>query len=107
MYIMSILRGVEQREIDTWCAQFGFMFAKFQYKVVYPPINLIENIGFSDQVTHTNDPNSKNNVSHMKLDFKNLKESYDKSFDHEGFNIEHPNIFIRVIKKCKKFLKII
>lgn len=27
MYIMSILRGVEQREVDTWCAQFGFIFA--------------------------------------------------------------------------------
>ena len=107
MYIMSILRGVEQREVDTWCAQFGFMFAKYQYKVVYPPINLIENIGFSNQATHTNGPNNTNKVSHMKLDFKNLKESYDESFDHERFNIECPNIYNRIMIKCKKFLKII
>ena len=107
MYIMSILRGVEQREVDTWCAQFGFMFAKYQYKVVYPPINLIENVGFGDLATHTKGQNYTNIISNMKLDYKNLKESYNESFDHERFNIERPNIYNRVMKICRKFLKII
>ena len=107
MYIMSILRGVEQREVDTWCAQFGFMFAKYQYKVVYPPINLIENVGFGGLATHTKGQNYANIISNMKLDYKNLKESYDESFDHERFNIECPNIFNRFMKICRKFLKII
>jgi hypothetical protein len=104
MYIMSILRGVEQREVDTWCAQFGFMFAKYQYKVVYPPINLIENVGFGGLATHTKGQNYANIISNMKLDYKNLKESFDESFDHERFNIECPNIYKRFITKCKKFL---
>ena len=104
MYIMSTLRGVEQREVDTWCAQFGFMFAKYQYKVVYPPINLIENVGFGDLATHTKGQNYTNIISNMKLDYKNLKESFDESFDHERFNIECPNIYKRFITKCKKFL---
>ena len=107
MYIMSILRGVEQREVDSWCAQFGFMFAKYQYKVVYPPINLIENVGFGDLATHTKGQNYANIISNMKLDYKNLKESYDESFDHERFNIERPNIYNRFMKICRKFLKII
>jgi len=107
MYTMSILRGVEQREVDTWCAQFGFMFAKYQYKVVYPPINLIENVGFGDLATHTKGQNYTNIISNMKLDYKNLKESYDESFDHERFNIERPNIYNRFMKICRKFLKII
>ena len=107
MYIMSILRGVEQREVDTWCAQFGFMFAKYQYKVVYPPINLIENVGFGGLATHTKGQNYANIISNMKLDYKNLKESYDESFDHERFNIECPNIYNRFMKICRKFLKII
>jgi hypothetical protein len=104
MYIMSILRGVEQREVDTWCAQFGFMFAKYQYKVVYPPINLIENVGFGGLATHTKGQNYANIISNMKLDYKNLKEFFDESFDHERFNIECPNIYKRFITKCKKFL---
>jgi hypothetical protein len=104
MYIMSILRGVEQSEVDTWCAQFGFMFAKYQYKVVYPPINLIENVGFGGLATHTKGQNYANIISNMKLDYKNLKESFDESFDHERFNIECPNIYKRFITKCKKFL---
>ena len=107
MYIMSILRGVEQREVDSWCAQFGFMFAKYQYKVVYPPINLIENVGFGDLATHTKGQNDTNIISNIKLDYKNLKESYDESFDHERFNIERPNIYNRFMKICRKFLKII
>ena len=107
MYIMSILRGVEQREVDTWCAQFGFMFAKYQYKVVYPPINLIENVGFGNLATHTKGQDYANIISNMKLDYKNLKESYDESFDHERFNIECPNIYNRFMKICRKFLKII
>ena len=107
MYIMSILRGVEQREVDTWCAQFGFIFAKYKYKVVYPPINLIENVGFGDLATHTKGQNYTNIISNMKLDYKNLKESYDESFDHERFNIERPNNYNRFMKICRKFLKII
>ena len=107
MYILSILRSVEKGGIDTWCAQFGLMFSKYQYKVVYPPINLIENIGFGDQGTHTKGWDNTNKISNIRLDFMNLKESYNKSFDHERFNIECPNIYNRVMKKCRKFFKII
>ena len=105
MHILSILRGVEQGEIDTWDAQFGFMFSKYKFKAVYPPINLIENIGFGEQGTHTKDWDYTNNISNIRLDFMNLKESYDDSFDINRFNLECPNIYNRFIKKCKKFLK--
>ena len=107
LYILSILKGVEKGEIDTWCAQFGFMFSKYQFKVVYPPINLIENIGFGDQGTHTKGWDNTNKISNIRLDFMNLKESYDKSFDLSRFNIERPNIYNRLIRKCKILLKII
>ena len=105
MYILSILRSVEKGEIDTWCAQFGLMFSKYQYKVVYPPINLIENIGFGDQGTHTKGWDNTNKISNIRLDFMNLKESYDKSFDISRFNLERPNIYNRLIRKCKILLK--
>ncbi len=105
MHIMSILGGVEKGKIDTWCAQFGFMFSKYQYKVVYPPINLIENIGFGDQGTHTKGWDHTNKPSNIRLDFMNLKESFDESFDISRFNIECPNIYNRFLKKCKKFIK--
>ena len=75
--------------------------------MVYPPINLIENVGFGDLATHTKGQNYANIISNMKLDYKNLKESYDESFDHERFNIECPNIYNRFMKICRKFLKII
>jgi hypothetical protein len=105
MYILSILRSVEKGKIDTWCAQFGLMFSKYQYKVVYPPINLVENIGFGDQGTHTKGWDNTNKISNIRLDFMNLKESYDKSFDISRFNLERPNIYNRLIRKCKILLK--
>ena len=107
MYIMSILRGIEKREVDTWCAQFGFMFAKYKYKVVYPSINMIENVGFGDFATHTKSQNNTNKIANIMMDYKNLKESYEKLFDHERFNIECPSTYNRFIKLCRKFLKII
>ena len=107
MYILSLLRSIEKGELDTWCAQFGLMFSKYQYKVVYPPINLIENIGFGDQGTHTKGWDNTNKISNIRLDFMNLKESYDKSFDISRFNLERPNIYNRLIRKYKIILKII
>ena len=104
---MSILRGVEKSEVDTWCAQFGFMFAKYKFKVVYPSINMIENVGFGDFATHTKSQNNTNKIVNLKLNYKNLKESYEKSFDHERFNIECPSIYNRLKKLCRKYLKII
>lgn len=107
LYILSLLRSIEKGEIDTWCAQFGLMFSKYQYKVVYPPINLIENIGFGTQGTHTKGWDNTNKISNIKIDFMNLKESYDNSFDIIRFNLERPNIYNRLIRKFKILLGII
>ena len=106
MYILSILRSVEKGEIDTWCAQFGFMFSEYKFKVVYPPINLIKNIGFGGQGTHTKGWDNTNDISNIRLDFINLKESYDESFDISRFNLERPNIYNRLLRKFKILLRI-
>ena len=106
LYILSILKGVEKGEIDTWCAQFGFMFSEYKFKVVYPPINLIKNIGFGGQGTHTKGWDNTNVISNIRLDFINLKESYDESFDISRFNLERPNIYNRLIRKSKILLRI-
>ena len=103
--ISSILRGVERGEIDTWDAQFGFMFSKNKLKAVYPPINLIENIGVGNFATNTKELKNINKISNIKLNYQNLKESYDESFEQKRFNIEYPNIYNRFTIKCRKFLK--
>ena len=103
--ISRILKGVEQGEIDTWDAQFGFMFSNYKFKAVYPPINLIENIGIGNFATNTKELKNINKISTVKLNFQNLKESYDELFEQERFNIEYPNIYNRFIFKCRKFLK--
>ena len=46
-----------------------------------------------------------NTPSNIRLDFMNLKESFDESFDISRFNIECPNIYNRFMNKCKKFIK--
>jgi hypothetical protein len=81
------------------------MFAKYKYKVVYPSINMIENVGFGDFATHTKSQNNTNKIANIMMDYKNLKESYEKLFDHERFNIECPSIYKRFTIKCRKFLK--
>ena len=80
------------------------MFSNYQYKVVYPPINIIENIGFGAQGTHTKGWDNTNKISNIKIDFMNLKESYDKSFDISRFDLERPNIYNRLIRKFRILL---
>ena len=44
---------VRDGRIDTWDAQVMYLFLKESFKTVYPRVNLISNIGFDANATHT------------------------------------------------------
>lgn len=53
LYWRKILQDVFERRIDTWAYQLMFMCWKNRLLVSYPNRNLIENVGFGDEATHT------------------------------------------------------
>ena len=52
-YWQQVLQDVYDRKIDTWAYQLMFMCWRLRLLVAYPNVNLVENIGFGDEATHT------------------------------------------------------
>lgn len=73
-------------QLDTWDFQWTFAIWKSDGIVISPNFNLVTNIGFGDEATHTLDPGSKNSGK--------LLQSLTK--------IEHPSK-IEVDKKADKY----
>jgi hypothetical protein len=64
---MSLLRA--SRELDSWAIQFAaFCFVKGRLSVV-PKVNLVSNIGFGAESTHTKFESYADEVKALKLDF--------------------------------------
>ncbi|MAF16636.1 MAG: glycosyl transferase [Marinomonas sp.] len=66
-------RKVYSNEMDTWDYQWSYSrFINLAYTIV-PKDNLIENIGFGDDATHTFGDNPYNDVSRKEVNIADLK----------------------------------
>lgn len=53
LYWNSIFNRVHKNQIDTWDYQWVYAIFKNNGKIICPKINLVENIGFGENATHT------------------------------------------------------
>lgn len=84
-YWYSIFEKVKGKEIDTWDYQWVFAIWNNGGIVSVPNVNLISNIGFGDEATHT----------------KNISPLANKEFESIG-SITHPDKIV-VDKKADKY----
>ena len=49
-----------EKKVDTWDYQLSYLLLKNKGKCIVPKFNLVSNIGFGDEATHTFDAESKN-----------------------------------------------
>ncbi len=59
-FLKAVFDAVQDGEIDTWDFQFNFMCQQRDQDFLYPHVNLITNIGFSAEATHTANPDDPN-----------------------------------------------
>ena len=88
----------------------AFYHFKYQFKTVVPSQNLMKNIGFDAQATHTVLPNLE--LDNLKLG--HLKPPYKERFDvvmtkqiddcNRGF-FARKSVFMRIIRKIYGFLR--
>jgi hypothetical protein len=60
-YLRLVFDAVKNGEINTWDFQFNFLLQHARQDFLHPNVNLITNIGFAGNATHTsnaNDPNA-------------------------------------------------
>jgi len=106
-YQVNNFRMVKYNEIDTWDYQWSF--ARFINKLytVVPKFNLVTNIGFRGDATHTRGNNPYENID--KLNLKPNKEKCPEYFlefkeFYKIFEVKD-NLLNRVIKKVKNVLR--
>lgn len=73
-FLCKLFDGVYLNKIDTWDFQLGFLLLKSGRLSITPNVNLVENIGFNSNATHT-----KNKYSH---EGKNLAGAIDWPLMH-------------------------
>jgi hypothetical protein len=74
------MQGAYEHELKTWDYPWLFSFWLQGYSTIVPNLNLMRNLGFDGEGTHTFDPNSK---------FANLKT------ENISFPLQHPPFVIR------------
>lgn len=81
------LNGVYNHQIDTWDYQFAYLLWKTKQLSVIPRNNLISNIGFGANATHTFDKSSPmSNMATFPMSYPLVhpsKVATDSQFDHE------------------------
>jgi hypothetical protein len=60
-YWLNIFKRMEKHESDTWDYQWTYTILQNNGICINPSYNLISNIGFGEEATHTTDTNSINN----------------------------------------------
>ena len=99
------------REIDTWDYQLLFLMLSNSAMGILPRLNLVSNIGFGPDATHTFImPASlvNNKAFDISPPFKNdvsasSKLSVNKYMDESVFSL--PNIFVRIFNRMIKFIR--
>lgn len=106
----AIFDKMYRKEIDTWDYQLCYLLLRNQGKCIVPKINLIKNIGFGNDATHTFDENSTSANREiydipLPLNHNYKYESEVKINQYYDTNeFTSPSIFQRAINKLTKAL---
>ena len=107
----NIFDQMYRKEIDTWDYQFSYLLQKYGGKCIVPKVNLITNIGFNANATHTfdiqseaaNRPRYEINIPLSHTPKTNSEKKINDFYDKNEFLLKP--LFIRAIYKLAGFWK--
>jgi len=106
----NAFQSVYNGNIDTWDYQFTYLMLKNNAKCIVPRLNLISNIGFGEDATHTTKKDHKHaNISSGELIFP-IKHPIQFTFDNRLNSYYDKFIFAKksiVLRGVNKLLKAI
>lgn len=105
-YWLEIFYKMKNEEIDTWDYQWNFTLWKENQLTIIPNKNLISNIGFGENATHTKSESKFSNIKteEMALKVHPIEIKVNLEADHYTSKImfHKTNIIIRILKKLKR-----
>ena len=97
------------KQLDAWGYAWSFARLINSGMSVVPSKNLISNIGFNCEATHTkNRRDERNNLRRFEIDFPLIDNPIiivDKDYDYIFFNINNQSLLKRIISKARKYFK--
>jgi hypothetical protein len=108
-YWQNVFEEMKQQKIDTWDYQWTFSLWGNRQLTVLPNTNLIKNIGFGADATHTTGESKQSNMEHFEIVLKNHPASVERNLVADDFTgkmmFEKKSFFVRVVNKVKRILK--
>jgi hypothetical protein len=106
----NVLKKIKYNIVDTWDWHWYFSMAKQNQLAIFPKKNLVSNIGFSKEATHTFTKPSKNFTTVEEIEFPLIHPTRVKVNDHFDRIFETKKLTKQVLKdlipqKIKKRLK--
>jgi hypothetical protein len=107
----NILDLVYDNKIDTWDYQLGYLIWKSRGLVICPKYNLVSNIGFDENATHTKEKRKISNLHTKNLEFP-ISHPKEIIFDYKAdqiafkhfFEWGKKSIFFRIHRKIKSII---
>lgn len=104
-YWKNLFKQMKQQKIDTWDYQWTFTLWNRQQLTILPNMNLIKNIGFSVEATHTKRKNEFADLENGELVLKNHASIIKRYIEADEFTFKimfkPRNIFVKIVKKIK------
>lgn len=113
LFWVNIFNKLYNNQIDTWDFQFVYLLLQNKANCIVPKYNLISNIGFGQNATHTSDKWSENsNISSNELTFPLKHIIYPKDQEKvdnylEKYEFSEKSFLLRLKLKLRKFINII
>jgi hypothetical protein len=103
----NIYENMKQQKIDTWDYQWMFTVWKKMQLSILPNINLVENIGFGPEATHTKHNDKMANIKNSEIVLEKHPTEVEQNREADEFtskNIYHRSLFIRITNRIQKII---
>ncbi len=106
-YWLNLFDKLYDNKLDVWDGQVAYTIYDHQGVAVLPNVNLVSNIGFSEEATHTKDPNDiLSNIPTEKIGTiihpESIVVNSEADTSYSTFLVK--NIFVRIFRKLKSLL---
>jgi len=102
-------KNMKAGRIDTWDYQWVFTLLKAKQLIVLPNVNLIENIGFGVNATHTTKESELANLKTCEIDLKTHPKNVERDIEADEFTAKEQfskkSLPERIVSKIRRRLK--
>lgn len=108
-YWIDIFKTMKEMKIDTWDYQWTFALWHQKQLTVLPNVNLISNVGFGVDATHTTRDSEFSKLLSYEIILKSHPNEVKRDLEADKFTsklmFEEKTLFERVVNKLKRILK--